>query len=819
MVEKYANAFATPIVLTSNLSIGGTSVSVNTVAPTALQGGQARLSIQLDPAHPDNHELLLVTAGQNTTTWTVERAVEGTTAVSHASGSTVSHILTAASLLSASPAEVIDARRGEASLGAKIDLLSAGGGGGSSAEVIGARGGYATLVESVRESTFDVRDFGAVGNGVTNDTVALRAAIIASAGAKLIWPFGVYLVTDTLVDADDVSRYSWEGLRSERGAHASEDEMGIDTSAVRILFRPADESKPLVRCYNTADPLWTFIGPFEHRNITFDLGDANGLVFGVDDPANPTTFPANPSEVTDDSGQKYVTGVRFDGCALIASGAERASVAGVITRSGRRIISLTKTFEAVVENSSLYGGDTQVHTLGCDKPTIRNVRSQGSHLPIDFVPSGTFAVQHTIDNLQVEGWTFTPLRNAGVDFAGSNLRFEQNDGAPTGSGRFAIPGTVAVTADSATLTFSQSMNGILFPGLSIVELTDGTNVLTVIVKTVSGATVTFDDDCTVATWSDGAATATRIHGYGPIDFGANAAFTNVSCGASYNTPAFVYLMGRSTMSVTNALGGIGSYGDMRSLIIGNHLYGTWDMQSIAMFNGCDYSVCPPSHPFASVSNLRDNYGTEDIGSVHLPVGGLAEAMASVRRQWAFTPGTTGASTLNTQTDIPVVLRPVDVNTTQQQWAWHIRGGAISLSDSSLPSKVTSRIRVRFMAASVSGTTDLSFQFFGDGGAWLLTWTLTTTPTVYEYVLDVPVAWQTSSDWRGITTATTGGEPCYLFGVTVEELTAADVAGGWTAATGTASRATFVTSTVTTAQLAQRVMALEADLIARGIIGA
>jgi hypothetical protein len=44
------------------------------------------------------------------------------------------------------------------------------------------------------------------------------------------------------------------------------------------------------------------------------------------------------------------------------------------------------------------------------------------------------------------------------------------------------------------------------------------------------------------------------------------------------------------------------------------------------------------------------------------------------------------------------------------------------------------------------------------------------------------------------------------------------AAGWSAATGTASRATFVTSTVTTADLAQRLKALEDDLLAKGILG-
>jgi hypothetical protein len=42
--------------------------------------------------------------------------------------------------------------------------------------------------------------------------------------------------------------------------------------------------------------------------------------------------------------------------------------------------------------------------------------------------------------------------------------------------------------------------------------------------------------------------------------------------------------------------------------------------------------------------------------------------------------------------------------------------------------------------------------------------------------------------------------------------------GWTAATGTATRTTFVTSTVTTAQLAERVKALLDDLITHGLIG-
>jgi hypothetical protein len=43
--------------------------------------------------------------------------------------------------------------------------------------------------------------------------------------------------------------------------------------------------------------------------------------------------------------------------------------------------------------------------------------------------------------------------------------------------------------------------------------------------------------------------------------------------------------------------------------------------------------------------------------------------------------------------------------------------------------------------------------------------------------------------------------------------------GWAAPTGTATRTTFATTTVTTAQLAERVKALVDDLTAHGLIGA
>jgi hypothetical protein len=58
-------------------------------------------------------------------------------------------------------------------------------------------------------------------------------------------------------------------------------------------------------------------------------------------------------------------------------------------------------------------------------------------------------------------------------------------------------------------------------------------------------------------------------------------------------------------------------------------------------------------------------------------------------------------------------------------------------------------------------------------------------------------------------------PALFFTVLVRALNASQ---GWSAASGTASRATFATSTVTTEQLAQRVKALIDDLTTLGLLG-
>lgn len=117
MVEKYANAFWTH--LTVPMLVGDLTAHVALAAPAALQGGQFRVSI--------DSELLLVTAA-TTTTWTVTRGVEGTTAAPHRANLTVAHVLTAATVAlwegATGAAEVADARGTFATLGDHLDSIA-----------------------------------------------------------------------------------------------------------------------------------------------------------------------------------------------------------------------------------------------------------------------------------------------------------------------------------------------------------------------------------------------------------------------------------------------------------------------------------------------------------------------------------------------------------------------------------------------------------------------------------------------------------------------------------------------------------------------
>ena len=59
-------------------------------------------------------------------------------------------------------------------------------------------GAVSRTIPSKLKDTVSVKDFGAVGNGVADDTAAIQAAIDASVGKRLHIPKGQYKITGSL---------------------------------------------------------------------------------------------------------------------------------------------------------------------------------------------------------------------------------------------------------------------------------------------------------------------------------------------------------------------------------------------------------------------------------------------------------------------------------------------------------------------------------------------------------------------------------------------------------------------------------------------
>jgi hypothetical protein len=111
-VESYSNSAATTL-SAAMTDTTGTSMSV-TSATGFPSSGQYRIKV--------DSELFIVTGGQGTTTWTVTRGAESSTAATHSNGAAVTHVVTAASL-----ARVVEGRAVVASADASYDFSLATG--------------------------------------------------------------------------------------------------------------------------------------------------------------------------------------------------------------------------------------------------------------------------------------------------------------------------------------------------------------------------------------------------------------------------------------------------------------------------------------------------------------------------------------------------------------------------------------------------------------------------------------------------------------------------------------------------------------------
>ena len=132
-----------------------------------------------------------------------------------------------------------------ASSGARSDLSSTlAGPGGSS--LVGflqdGTGATARTVQAKLRDVVSVKDFGAVGDGVTDDTAAIQAAILAVGNGAVFFPNGVYLISETL----EITRNSVSLVGSGRAAAT----IRISGDITGVHFHPlaASDDTPKSSC-------------------------------------------------------------------------------------------------------------------------------------------------------------------------------------------------------------------------------------------------------------------------------------------------------------------------------------------------------------------------------------------------------------------------------------------------------------------------------------------------------------------------------------------------------------------------------------------
>jgi hypothetical protein len=610
-------------------------------------------------------------------------------------------------------------------------------------------------VQSKLREYVSVKDFGAIGNGVADDTVAIENATNQSQFKRIFFPAGTYKITRQLNIT--VNSYSWVGERTERGMNARNLAAlnGDVFPAVLIKFRPGNTTSFIVNKYVASSTGAGLTGPFEHTDLYFDIntdnGGANGFQFGNE------SLP-----IVDGPGQLYVFGVRFINCSFDNAGGSFASATdGTMNLPGNRSIGIAKGFECVIEDTDISGGDYGIRTYGCDK--FNSTRTRVYCLrPYDLIRSGTFGQQHTIYDLQSEGWALSPVRNAGVTLDVTNSSFENNIGTNVGAGKYVLPTcTATVTANSPTLTFSRSMDNILIPGWSIITVTDGTNTDTCFVTAVSGTTVTVSTATFRFTWSGTATTITRIHNYGPIHTGSTfrTDLTGISPGAALDCPSFVYVGGGGVMNITSAGDPGGTNGDIQVLAIGNMYAGQFVMNGQMVLNNCNtITASTLVHPLIRVINQNEWYGRLDQDNQRIGSADKFHSFNKAFRKWIYTPATSATAQNN---NYYVTYKQVqgDTGTSQQNWSWYLDSSLVSspaggrnlfIIDATLPSATSGGLKIVMRAKAKSGTANVNFVCASSlGGTSVADFAVGTSWTTFTAPIAIPAIWGSSAANRSL----------------------------------------------------------------------
>jgi Pectate lyase superfamily protein len=214
-----------------------------------------------------------------------------------------------------------------------------------------------------------VKDYGAIGNGSTDDTAAIQAALAAS--KRLYFPAGTYLCGSAIFDNVPVTQgLYWYG--EKRGGLDQIDGTVIKYTGSGICFK-------FQQAIGSSDN-----GAMVFENFTFQATGSTAGMFQFNDPAL-TPVPTDTGTTA-----AFIREIRFNGCAFWGAGSATQGDA----------IKGVKLFELVTdENCYFRGWRRGIWLYGCDNNTI-NGRFSGNGRHLQLEGAGTFGN----DNLVTARW-------------------------------------------------------------------------------------------------------------------------------------------------------------------------------------------------------------------------------------------------------------------------------------------------------------------------------------------------------------------------------------------------------------------------------
>jgi len=134
-----------------------------------------------------------------------------------------------------------------------------------------------TNVEAKLSQTVSVKDFGAVGNGVTDDTAAIQACFDAAYGKTVFIPKGNYLVTASLATPPISGEYGFTVIGDSEGQSVLSFDLSgsSDVDGIYLSNRPADPVN-----YGTASAYGGSSNGTYQRNLMFEnlwIKNINGV--------------------------------------------------------------------------------------------------------------------------------------------------------------------------------------------------------------------------------------------------------------------------------------------------------------------------------------------------------------------------------------------------------------------------------------------------------------------------------------------------------------------------------------------------------------